>query len=256
MPARDLEMPDGERVRALLEAPSDVRPGSAILYLHGFGSSQAGEKAARIRRRAVEDGFAFASIDLRGHGASGGELSELTVSRALEDVAAARRWLSDLGWERVSLFGSSMGGALAFWHATLDPEAVDAVAAIAPAIGMGPALERWAGPAGLETWRREGKRRLVTELVEADLGWSLVEDLRRYPPEALADRFRTPAVVIQGKLDASVEWRDVARLAEALPLGQLDLRLVEDGDHRLLDHLDDFWEAARRLFETAAAGGQ
>lgn len=251
----DIETPGGELVRARLET-GGTRPGAAILYLHGFGSSQSGEKAERFRRRAVRDGFAFASIDFRGHGASGGALEALTMTRNLEDVAVARRWLAGLGRERVALLGSSMGGAVAFWHAALEPDGVDAVAAIAPAIGMGRALERWAGPEGLETWRRAGRRRLVTELVDCDLGWELVADLRRYPPEALARRFAKPALAIQGKRDDSVDWEDVAQLVTALPPGRLDLRLIEEGDHRLLDRLDDFWVSARRLFEAAATGAQ
>ena len=43
------------------------------------------------------------------------------------------------------LIGSSMGGATALWHAARRPAEVLASLLIAPAVGMGRGLERWAG---------------------------------------------------------------------------------------------------------------
>ena len=49
----EIAAPEGERL-AVRWAPAESA--DTLLYLHGFGSSQAGEKAESFRRRAVARG--------------------------------------------------------------------------------------------------------------------------------------------------------------------------------------------------------
>jgi len=241
-----LEVEGGLRLAVRLVEPEAPRAGApAILYLHGFGSRQDGEKARFFRERATADGFVFCSFDARGHGASDGSLGELSLSRGLEDVDSVRRWLAARGHERIALFGSSMGAATALWHAARRPEGVVAAAHIAPALGMLAGLERWAGPEGLERWRREGSIRFRNALVDTELAWSVIEDLRGYRFEDLCAAYRTPTVLFQGQLDASVDWREVERFARGAEDAEVELVLWEHGDHRLLDRLDEIWIRAR-----------
>jgi pimeloyl-ACP methyl ester carboxylesterase len=243
-----------QRLALLFDEPAAAPAPLAILYLHGFGSRQEGEKATFFRARALAEGWAFCSFDFRGHGASEGALRDLTFSRLLEDVAAVRAWLAARGHLRVALFGSSMGGATALWHAALAPEGIVGAALIAPAVGFAAGLERWAGEEGLARWRRDGAIRFRNEFVDTELDWELIEDLRRYPLDALVARYRTPAVVFQGKLDATVDWREVAAFAARLPPGLADLRLYDDGGHRLTERMDELWAGARTLFRRTLAG--
>ena len=245
----------GERERIAVrfdEAANPVRAALTVLYLHGFGSTQAGEKAELFRRRALERGWAFCSFDFRGHGASEGTMRELTFSRNLDDASAVRAWLERRGHARIALFGSSMGGAVGLWHAALAPDGLVAAAYLAPAVGMARGLERWAGPERLSRWQREGTIRFESELVQADLGGELMEDLRRYDSAELVARYRTPTVIFQGQRDESVEWRDVAELAGRIERerpGLVELQLFPDGDHRLLDCKEELWEGAAALYE-------
>jgi len=242
-----------ERIAVRLDEPASVQSSFAILYLHGFGSRQAGEKATFFRARALEEGWPFCSFDFRGHGASEGSMRELTLSRNLEDVAAVRRHLAGRGHERLALFGSSMGGATALWHAAREPEGVIGAVHVAPAVGMLQELERWAGAEGLERWRRDGTIRYTSELVDCELGWAMVEDLRGYRNEELAARYRTPTLLFQGRLDTTVDWRDVDAFAAAAAPGLVDLRVFEDGDHRLVDRKELLWREARRFLARAEA---
>ena len=243
----------GERLALRFDPPAGEARPLAILYLHGFGSKQSGEKGEFFRARAVADGWPFCSFDFRGHGASEGSMEGLTLSRNLRDVAAARARLEALGHPRLALFGSSMGAATALWHAALEPRGIAAAVHIAPAIGMLRTLETWAGPEGLERWRREGSIVYRNELVDCRLGWEIVEDLRAHPLEELAARCRTPTLLFQGQLDTSVDWRETARFAD-LAGDAVRLRLFPDGDHRLIDRLDLLWREARAFLLERAAG--
>lgn len=226
---------------------SDGAP--AVLYLHGFGSHQSGEKAVWFRRAAAAAGLAWCSFDFRGHGESGGGLGELTFSRNLEDAEAALAWLRRRWHGRVVVFGSSMGAAVALWLAARRPEDLAAVVCIAPALGMDRTMAESLGDGGVARWRESGVLAFKNELVECELGWGLMEDLARYPSGELPPRLRTPVLAFQGMRDRSVDWHLAVDLAAACREAPVEVHLFADGDHRLLDRRPRLWQMALAFLE-------
>lgn len=218
----------------------DGRP--SILYLHGFGSQQSGEKADFFRGQALAEGFGFCSFDFQGHGESGGALLGLTLTRNLEDVGRVHAFLRARGQERLILLGSSMGGGTALWYSALHPDGIAAGLHIAPALEMDRGLLTWAGPERARVWEETGTIHFQNDLVSCELGWPLIEDLRAYPLETLLARYRTPCLLLQGKLDTSVSWRSVADFAVRCTFQGIELHLFADGDHRLTDRKGRLWE--------------
>jgi pimeloyl-ACP methyl ester carboxylesterase len=213
-----------------------------ILYLHGFGSEQTGEKADFFRRQALEEGFSFCSFDFQGHGQSGGDLRGLTLTRNLADVRRVHGFLRDRGHERLILLGSSMGGGTALWYSAFHPEDIVAGLHIAPALEMDRGLLTWAGPERARLWEETGTIHFQNEWVSCELGWPLIEDLRAHPLETLLTRYRTPCLLLQGKQDTSVSWRSVLDFATRCAFREIELHLFIDGDHRLTDRKDRLWE--------------
>lgn len=244
---------DDESLALRFDLPEwSARVGWSFLYLHGFGSRQSGEKANHFRAHALAAGVPFCSLDFRGHGESAGTLAGLTLSRNLEDVAHAHRFLAERGHPRVVLVGSSLGGATALAHARRDPRRVAACLLIAPAVGLRGEVERWAGPDRLAAWRRNGVIRYRSELVEADLAWSFVEDLSHHDYQEIARELATPTLILQGREDRSVDFRDVLDFVVSSPPGVVDLVLYGDGDHRLIDRKEELWQ---RMLEFLARRG-
>jgi pimeloyl-ACP methyl ester carboxylesterase len=223
-----------------LSQASSPRP--CILYLHGFGSMQSGEKADFFRRRAREAGFAFCSFDFQGHGQSGGDFAGLTLTRNLEDVARVHAFLRARGQERLILLGSSMGGGTALWYSALHPDEIAAGLHIAPALELERGLLDWAGEEGARRWRETGTIHYENDLVSCELGWGLIEDLRAHSQERLLAEYRTPALILQGKLDTSVSWSSVTDFVTRCAFPGLELHLFADGDHRLVDRKERLWE--------------
>ncbi len=256
MPLR-LEIPVGEAGESLAVrvdgADAAPPPPLTVLYFHGFGSRQSGEKAEFFRRSVLAAGLPFASLDFRGHGDSGGDMRGVTLSRQLEDALAARRALEGRGHRRFALLGSSFGGLTGLWHAALHPESVVAGLHLAPALGLGEEIAAQLGPEGVERWRREGARRFANDLGSWDIGWGFVADFEAYPDARLAGLQRTPALLFQGALDDQVAWRRVRDFAAACPDGRVELVLYEDGDHRLTDRLEEIWKRMRDFFKKVGA---
>lgn len=227
---------------AALPAAAATAADLCFLYLHGFGSEQSGEKADFFRRRALGGGFAFCSFDFEGHGLSGGDMRGLTLSRNLEDLSMVAAWLAARGHPRLCLIGSSMGGGTGMWFSALHPDRVVAGLHIAPALDFEGSLLAWAGPERTRAWQESGAIQFANDQVSCELGWELIEDLRTYPTAALLPRYRTPALLLQGRLDVTVPWRSVAEFATRCPYREIDLHLFADGDHRLTDRKDRLWE--------------
>jgi pimeloyl-ACP methyl ester carboxylesterase len=223
-------------------APADSPAPLGILYLHGFGSHQEGEKAEHFRARARAAGFPFCSFDFQGHGRSGGSLTDLTLTRNLEDVARVHAWLGERGILRLALLGSSMGAGTGLWYAARHPEGIAAGLHIAPALELDRELLAWAGPERVRAWRRTGRIAFENDLVSCELAWGLIEDLRAHSIEELARCHQTPALLLQGKRDDSVPWRNVADFTARCRYEAIELHLFADGDHRLIDRKDRLWE--------------
>lgn len=242
----------GGREVSHLAVRYDAPPGSGpaplcFLYLHGFGSDQSGEKAEHFRRSALEEGIPFCSFDFQGHGLSGGSMRDLTLTRNLDDMARVHDWLRERGHERLCLLGSSMGGGTALWYSVLHPESIAAGLHIAPAIELEKGLLAWAGPERARLWEETGMVQFQNEFVTCDLGWCLIEDLRTRPLEDLLARYRTPALLLHGKRDASVPWRSVVDFATRCAGENVELHLFADGDHRLTDRKDRLWGLMREF---------
>jgi pimeloyl-ACP methyl ester carboxylesterase len=218
------------------------RPGLCFLYLHGFGSVQTGEKAEFFRQSALESGFPFCSFDFQGHGQSGGTMRDLTLSRNLYDIGMVQAWLRERGHDRICLIGSSMGGGSALWYSALHPDGICAGLHIAPALELEKSLVAWAGPEGCRRWEETGAIHFENDLVSCELGWELIRDLRAYSYEELLRIYNTPALLLQGRKDASVPWRGVLDFATRCSTSEIDLHLFLDGDHRLTDRKQRLWD--------------
>jgi pimeloyl-ACP methyl ester carboxylesterase len=97
-----------------------------VLVVHGLNSRK--ENHADFAARAAGAGMAALALDLRGHGASDGDLD----GGVLDDVAAGLDELAARGHAPLGVRGSSLGGLLAL-HAARADARVGAVVAICPA---------------------------------------------------------------------------------------------------------------------------
>ncbi len=214
----------------------DELPG--IVWLCGFKSDMASTKASTLDEHCARRGQALLRFDYSGHGASGGQFDEGTVSRWLEESLAAIRAQSR---GRQILAGSSMGGYLALLVARALAAAGEAarlagMVLIAPAVDFTEAL----------VWARasEAERRAIVEKgvwkrpsAYSDEPYSitraLIEDGRRHLLLGQTVRSFCPTRILQGMCDESVPYRHALTLIEHMAGDPVTLTLIKDGDHRL-----------------------
>jgi lysophospholipase len=144
-----LTMSDGWEVRAMRWPGSGV---GAILFINGRGDFI--EKYAETLHDWQDQGFAVATFDWRGQGASG-RLGKTPGHGHVRDFAVLKDDLAEIfAWFHEQLPGPyfavahSMGGHLLLRHLALHPDAVDRAVLLAPMIGIsappfGPRIAGW-----------------------------------------------------------------------------------------------------------------
>lgn len=198
-----------------------------IVYLHGFCSGSGSTKGVFLASRFAEVGVKVERPDL-----DEGNFKTTTLTSQLELV----RRLVHLVRPSM-LIGSSLGGYLAALFATREPDAVPAVALLAPAFDFARRLATSLG-ADLDRWRQEGTRNFYhfREDAEVPLDYSFYEDANRY--EAIPD-VRIPAAVLHGLRDSVVSPALSVEFSKNRPNVQLEWL---ETDHSMLDVTDRIWD--------------
>lgn len=218
----------------LAPGPKD-RP--LLVWLGGYRSDMGGTKALELLAYATEHGLGCLRFDYSGHGESGGEFRDGTISRWLEESLTA---ITSAGQKRLILVGSSMGGWIALRAvAELRKRAdmrVEGMVLIAPAPDftqdlVEPSLSEaeWASLAEKGYFEEPSDYSPEPNVFTA----KLLEDGK--VNRVLTGMIETgcPVHILQGMQDPDVPWRHAMKLVEHLPADDVVISLVKDGDHRL-----------------------
>ncbi|AYD03411.1 alpha/beta hydrolase [Neorhizobium sp. NCHU2750] len=224
---------------AVIERPATAASTApALVWLGGYRSDMTGTKAVALDALAEATGTSCIRFDYSGHGASGGEFRDGSISRWLEEALAV---IEAADPKSVILVGSSMGGWIALrlvqeLNKRQSGPKVAGMVLIAPAPDFTSELVE---PA------LSDKERLSLE----EKGY--FEELSEYSPEpniytrALMEDGRRnrvltgiiqtgcPVHILQGMADPDVPYAHALKLMEFLPADDVVLTLIRDGDHRL-----------------------
>lgn len=214
---------------------SGMSPG--LFWMGGYRSEMTGSKATSIDAFGASRGLAVTRFDYSGHGQSGGDFLDGTISRWLDESLAV--FATTTGPQIV--IGSSMGGWLALLlNRALRVSGIDRVKTlilIAPAVDMTSEL--------MEAGFSKAERQALAETGRVDqpsaysdqpypITRALIEDGRNHL--LLGKRgidTGCPVTILQGGRDPDVPKEHALRLAQHLLLDPVTFTLVPDGDHRL-----------------------
>ena len=209
-----------------------------ILWLGGFKSDMKGTKAEALDRWAENAGRACVRFDYSGHGEVGGDFSDGTIGRWLEESLAVYARFAQ-GPQVV--IGSSMGG----WLALLLARALSKQNGAAPIAGMvliAPAVdftEELMWKQFPDATKREIEQKGVW-MRPSEYGGSpypitrgLIDEGRKHLLLGGLIETRCPVHILQGVQDPDVPWRHAVELVSRFSRDEVVLTLIKDGDHRL-----------------------
>lgn len=224
---------DGAKI-AVRNRAGQVAPG--IVWLGGYRSDMLGTKAVVLDEWAEKTGHSALRLDYSGHGESGGDFNQGTISRWLNESLTV---LDKYAEGPQILVGSSMGGWIALRMAQELKKAGKSPAGI---VLIAPAPD----------FTAELVEPSLTEAQKNDLmEQGYFEEPSEYSPNpyiytrALIEDGRNnlvlkgiietgcPVHILQGMQDEAVPYQHALKLVEHLPVDDVTLTLVRDGDHRL-----------------------
>ena len=211
---------------------SGAAPG--LFWLNGFRSVMTGAKAEALDALGAEHGLAVTRFDYSGHGVSGGEFDQGTISRWLEEAEAV--FATTSGPQIVC--GSSMGGWLALLLARRQLARgvpLKGLVLIAPATD---ATERIAARM-TEEQKRDLELKGYYERVSAygdglyRYTRALIEDGAQHLLFGKVIETGCPVHILQGGQDPDVPPAHAQKLLSHILHDPVTYTLIPDGDHRL-----------------------
>jgi len=222
------------------------RAGNApgLVWLGGYRSDMLGTKAEALDEWAETTGHACCRYDYSGHGESGGDFSDGTISRWLEESLAV--FDAFCGQGKHILVGSSMGGWVALrmvqeLHKRGESSRLKALLLLAPAPDFTHELMK---PHLSDTQKED----LQTKgYMEEPSEYSDEPNIftRALFEDGDDNRIMTgmvetgcPVHILQGMQDPDVPYEHAMKLISHLPNEEVSMTLVKDGDHRLSREAD------------------
>jgi len=224
---------DGAKI-AVRNRAGQVAPG--IVWLGGYRSDMLGTKAVVLDEWAEKTGHSALRLDYSGHGESGGDFNQGTISRWLNESLTV---LDKYAEGPQILVGSSMGGWIALRMAQELKKAGKSPAGI---VLIAPAPDFTAELVEPSLTDTQKKDLMEQGYFEEPSEYSpnpyiytraLIEDGRNNLVLKGIIETDCPVHILQGMQDEAVPYQHVLKLVEHLPVDDVTLTLVRDGDHRL-----------------------
>ncbi|MDR3534370.1 MAG: alpha/beta hydrolase [Rhodopila sp.] len=203
-----------------------------VVFLPGFRSDMAGDKATALAAFCAERGQAMLRFDYSGHGASSGDFLDGTIGAWAADALVA---INALTTGKLILVGSSMGGWIALLTALARPDRVAALVGIAAAPDFTRRL-MWESMAPSEqaTLKRDGVLYIPSQYGDpTPITRALIEDGSNHLVLTGSIPIHCPVRLLHGQADPDVPWELALRIAEQVETPDARVILVKDGDHRL-----------------------
>lgn len=205
----------------------------AIIFMGGFKSDMEGTKAQFLEDYCRDKGLEYVRFDYRGHGSSGGEFTDGTISRWKQDALDI---MDHINPDRTLLIGSSMGGWIALLTMLERAEKVSALIGLAAAPDFtGDLYAAKLNPEQQEILEREGRVSVPNDYSDEPYIFTkdLFDDACKNFLLQRENTIEAPITLIQGMLDSDVPWEITARIQNAFKGERVDVVLIDDGDHRL-----------------------
>ena len=227
----------GHRVAAILTRP-EAATDRVVLLCHGFLSGKNSTTNKALTRSLTEQGLATFRFDFFGQGESEGPFEALTVPIALGQALAALDLLTERGYKRIGLVGSSFGGFISILTASHRHD-IACLGLKCPVADFAEVLRLEFGEAGMAHWKSHHEIPDVTGGPQpVRLRYALYESCLDYDGYKAAAGIKIPTLIVQGDKDELVPLHQSSRLMEALQ-GARQLEILRGADH-MFSKGDDF----------------
>lgn len=224
----------GYKLAANLILPSEGYKGKLVVIAHGFNSSKEGT-AAQFAELLIGKGIGSFAIDFYGHGESEGDFADITVSEGVDDILSAINYLSENGFEDISLIGTSYGGQCSILAAARTDK-LTSLGLRCPVTDFYLRELATKSKESIEEWEKTGfsvKKYVDNKGNETGVKLSFWEDAMTLNGFVEARSIKIPTFIVHGDQDTTVPIEQSEMLVKVVK--NSELKIIENADHKFSD---------------------
>ena len=226
---------NGNKLYGLLEGPEpEGQKIPLVLIMHGYMTHSRMHPFYSLVRTLWKEGFATLRFDFNGHGRSGGELKDMTMSKNLADGECFFQYAKSLDlFSEIIPLGYSMGALVAGRLAVAHANEVRRFAMMSPAANI-----QTRAVSGLYFGVRFDPDNLPEVLIgdEIVMGRAFIEEAKQFDVFNFLKEYEGDVLLVFGENDKNVEaeqtykYRDVIRHLTFVPVPDEDHYWEKHGD--------------------------
>jgi len=214
----------------ILSNPDFSKKEKVVILCHGFTTDKNSATNIVFEKILNENKISTFRFDFTGHGESEGNLGEITISEAVNDIECAISSLKKSGYSKIALVGSSFGGLASLLCASKIDD-LNLIALKSPVSDMYELFILQGGKRLIENWERHG----YIDYSSSDgknfrLKYSLVKEAKEINAYKVASKIKIPVLIVHGDYDEAVPLAQSKKLASLLR--NCKLEIVKGADHR------------------------
>lgn len=223
----------GVKLCGLINVPKNAIEGFIVIFVHGHSSSKNTKNFVRLTEKLDKVGVSAFRIDIHGHGESGGDFSETTVTEAVDDILQAIKYVKGLGYKKIGLLGSSFGGIASIITASKSKD-LSFLILKSPVSNYKDKYNDLEGKKFIKDWKDKGERDYdVSGGKILKLKYLFYEDAIKYDGYKVAPTILVPTLIVHGDKDEAVPVEQSIKIASLFPSCRLEL--VKGSDHRYVN---------------------
>lgn len=220
----------GASICGILSNPTSSEEKPVIVLCHGFGTGKNGRTYVRLQEALNDHEISTFRFDFFGHGESEGDLEDISISEAVDDILNSISFLKERGHSRIGLFGSSFGGISSIITASVSDD-LFVLALKSPVSNYEELESERVGEEGIKRWRDKGYFRVeIFDGRELMLKYSFFEDFKNNDGFKAANKIKIPTLIVHGDKDESVPIEQSKKTASLIEKCRLEI--IEGADHR------------------------
>lgn len=218
----------GDRLCGILSDPTGNKETPLIILCHGFHSHKNRLRYIQLSTSLCKKGISNFRFDFCGHGESEGNFSDITITEAVGDILQSIKFIKDLGYRKIGLFGSSFGGNAAMMAASKTTDIF--ILTLDSPVSNYEEREKILGLTQMVIkWKEKGYRIYEDENHKYRLNYSLHEDYKNNDSYKIARNIKIPVLIMHGDNDTEVPVSQSIKISKLIP--DCKLEIIKGGDH-------------------------
>lgn len=230
--------PEKTKLCGIIENPTDRLDRPIVIIVHGFTSNKDSSSFKKIIENLSNEDISSFRIDLFGHGDSGGDFADITITKGKDSVLAAVMYLKSQGYQYIGLLGSSFGGISSIMAAN-ESDDIFFMALKSP-VSDWLDISTTRNKKFMDEWKTKGIIDYKEGGKSYKLKYKIIDDSRKNVGFDVASNISIPTLIVHGNADEIVPFSGSKKMVELMP--NAVLHTVNGANHNYSDSSKSFNE--------------